>query len=89
MRSSEDGSHVYFVAKGVLTSIPNTSLASGQQVAVAGQDNLYVYERDSAFPNGHLAFVGDSIGRRWRGLVGLKTRGGVTVQRRTAVFWCS
>jgi hypothetical protein len=56
-RVSEDGSHVYFVARGVLTSTPNTSLAPGQQVAVAGQDNLYVYEHDSAFPNGHVAFV--------------------------------
>jgi hypothetical protein len=57
-RVSADGSHVYFVAKGVLTSEPDTSLAPGQQVAVAGQDNLYVYERTSAFPAGHVAFVG-------------------------------
>jgi hypothetical protein len=50
---SQDGSHVYFVATGILTTDPN-----GQgQIAQAGQDNLYVYERDAAFPNGRTAFV--------------------------------
>jgi hypothetical protein len=71
VRVSEDGSHVYFVAQGVLTSTPDTSLAPGQQVAVAGQENLYVYERDSAFPNGHVAFIGSLAGgdsADWRAL---------------------
>jgi hypothetical protein len=64
-RISEDGSHVYFVAKGLLTEAPNGL----QDSAVAGEDNLYVYERDALFPNGRIAFVaalspGDSVD--WR-----------------------
>jgi hypothetical protein len=51
-RVSEDGSHVYFVARGVLTG------ANGEGGApVGGGDNLYVYERDEANPAGRLAFV--------------------------------
>jgi hypothetical protein len=46
-RISEDGSHVYFVAKGVLTGAPN-GIGIG---AVAGADNLYVYAA------GHVSFV--------------------------------
>jgi hypothetical protein len=52
-RISQDGSHAYFVATSVLTAVEN---GQGQQ-AKAGADNLYVYERDGAFPNGHIAFV--------------------------------
>jgi hypothetical protein len=52
MALSGDGSHVYFVAKGVL---------AGQNHAGAeptpGADNLYVYQRDSSFPSGHTAFI--------------------------------
>jgi hypothetical protein len=51
-RVSEDGSHVYFVAKGVLTGANREGHAPA-----AGGDNLYVYERDEAFPDGRLAFV--------------------------------
>jgi sugar lactone lactonase YvrE len=50
---SPDGSHIYFVAKGVLSEAPN---ARGQ-IAHSGSENLYVYERDAAFPQGHLAFI--------------------------------
>jgi len=50
---SEDGSHVYFVAGGVLTSTPNL----GGQFARSGANNLYVFERDGAFPGGRLAFI--------------------------------
>ena len=50
---STDGSHVYFVAGGVLTTVPNELGA----VAQAGQPNLYLYERDAAFPGGHTAFI--------------------------------
>jgi NHL repeat len=50
---SPDGSHVYFVAQGGLTSEANTE---GLE-PVAGGDNLYVYERDSSHPAGHLAFI--------------------------------
>jgi len=56
-RVSEDGSHVYFVAKGVLTSEPDLSLPIGHRVAVAHAENLYVYERDARYPGGHIAFV--------------------------------
>jgi len=53
-RVSEDGSHVYFVAKGVLTG----GQANGYGgVAQAGQNNLYVFERDSRYPAGHVTFI--------------------------------
>jgi len=51
---SEDGSHVYFVANGVLTSTPNVYGAT----AALNANNLYVYERDGAFPAGHISFIG-------------------------------
>lgn len=41
---SADGSHVYFVAKGVLTEEPNASLPAGHRVAVKNQPNLYVWD---------------------------------------------
>jgi hypothetical protein len=51
--TAADGSHVYFVAKGVLSSGPN-----GQgQTAQSAQNNLYVYERDARYPEGHTAFI--------------------------------
>jgi hypothetical protein len=46
-RISEDGSHAYFVAKGILTGAANG--VGGR--AIAGEDNLYLYEE------GHTAFV--------------------------------
>lgn len=53
LRNSDDGSHVYFVARGVLTGQPN---AQGQE-AQLGADNLYVYERDSEYPAGRTVFI--------------------------------
>lgn len=50
---SEDGSHAYFVAHGVLTMNPN---AEGQ-TAQAGANNLYVFERDARYPDGHTTFI--------------------------------
>jgi hypothetical protein len=50
---SSDGSHVYFVAQGVLSGVAN----SQGQVARDGGDNLYVFERDASYPEGHVAFV--------------------------------
>jgi hypothetical protein len=51
-RVSEDGSHVYFVAEGVLTA------ENGEQNSpLEGEHNLYVFERDAAHPQGRLAFV--------------------------------
>ena len=40
VRISRDGSHVYFVAQGVLTGVPGP----GGVVAQAGADNLYVFD---------------------------------------------
>jgi hypothetical protein len=51
LRTSEDGSHVYFVATGLLTTIPN---ALGQ-IAIAGADNLYVVDTET----GETKFVAD------------------------------
>ena len=50
---SQDGSHVYFLAQSVLTKTPN---AEGES-AVAGANNLYVFERDASHPAGSIAFV--------------------------------
>jgi hypothetical protein len=52
-RISQDGSHVYFVAEGVLTAAPN----SQGQVANPAAHNLYLYERDSQFPAGRTVFI--------------------------------
>jgi hypothetical protein len=64
VRISEDGSHAYFVAAGALTAEPN-----GQdRVAKEGDNNLYVYQRDARFPNGHIAFIArleESDARDW------------------------
>jgi sugar lactone lactonase YvrE len=55
---SRDGSHVYFVAQGELTG------ANGEgHSPVAGQPNLYVYERDGSFPAGRLAYVTTFLSR--------------------------
>ncbi len=50
---SLDGSHVYFLASGVLTTTPN---ALGQK-AEAGRSNMYLYERDGQYPSGRTVFV--------------------------------
>ncbi len=46
---SDDGSHVYFVAGGVLTATPNEV----RQVARQGADNLYVFDTET----GQTAFI--------------------------------
>ena len=51
---SSDGSHVYFVAQGVLTGGRENQ---NHEKAEDGQDNLYVYERDEAHPEGHVVFI--------------------------------
>ena len=43
VRTSPDGSYVYFVAGGVLTTLPNTN----GQVAHAGADNMYVLDTNT------------------------------------------
>lgn len=52
-RVSEDGSHEYFVAKGILTNGANRE---GHE-PVAGANNLYVFERDSTYPAGRVSFI--------------------------------
>jgi hypothetical protein len=51
-RVSEDGTHVYFVAKGVLSG---RNAEGGEPVA--GGENLYVFERDAVYPAGRVAFI--------------------------------
>ncbi len=51
---SGDGSHVYFVAQGVLTGEQENQ---DHEQAKDGEENLYVYERDEGHPEGQLAFI--------------------------------
>jgi len=64
---SADGSHVYFVAQGVLTGAANSQGETAQN----GADNLYVFERDAAYPAGRVAFIATlpstDIGYDWAG----------------------
>ncbi len=53
MAVSSDGSHVYFVANGVLSGVAN----SQGQTATDGAENLYVYERDASYPDGRVSFI--------------------------------
>jgi hypothetical protein len=50
---SKDGSHVYFVAEGVLAA----NHGANDETAVAGAHNLYVWETDAEHPEGHIAFL--------------------------------
>jgi hypothetical protein len=50
---SADGSHVYFVAGGVLTTAANSQGATAQSGAV----NLYVFARDASHPQGRVQFI--------------------------------
>jgi DNA-binding beta-propeller fold protein YncE len=50
---SADGSHVYFVARGVLTGVANER----GQLPRDGAENMYVFERDAGYPNGQVAFI--------------------------------
>jgi len=50
---SGDGSRVYFVATGVLAA----NLGTNDAAAVAGDNNLYVWEKDAAHPAGQTTFV--------------------------------
>jgi hypothetical protein len=50
---SSDGSHGYFVAKGVLTGAANRR----GQTAKEGGENLYVYEQDGSHPGGAVGFI--------------------------------
>lgn len=50
---SEDGSHVYFVAKGVLTATPNEFGG----VPTDGAQNLYAFTRTPGSASGRLSFI--------------------------------
>jgi hypothetical protein len=50
---SQDGSHVYFLAEGVLTTVPNRQ----GEAAEANTINLYMFERDASYPAGRIVFV--------------------------------
>ena len=52
-RISKDGSHVYFVARGVLAA----NHGANDQIAVAGAHNLYVWQTDAKHPEGHTTFL--------------------------------
>jgi hypothetical protein len=53
-RVSGDGTHVYFVARGVLTGANEDGKGKSP---TEGEPNLYVFERDRAYPLGRTAFV--------------------------------
>ncbi len=53
VKVSEDGSRVYFVARGVLAG----NLGTNDATAVAGDNNLYVWQKDAAHPVGQTTFV--------------------------------
>jgi hypothetical protein len=50
---SEDGSRVYFIAKGALAA----NLGSNDAAPVAGDENLYVWQKDAAHPAGQMTFI--------------------------------
>ncbi len=52
-RISDDGSRAYFVATGVLAD----NLDANGMPAASGDDNLYVWTRDDAHPDGETRFV--------------------------------
>jgi hypothetical protein len=52
-RISPDGSHLYYVARGVLTEEPNGE----GETASAGSANMYLFQRDAEHPQGHTSFV--------------------------------
>ncbi len=78
---SPDGSHVYFVAKGILASAANDQGA----IAHDGADNLYVFERDASHPAGRVVFV-VSLSAQDSDDWGLVPRADVTPDGRFLVF---
>lgn len=85
VQTSEDGSHVYFVAKGVLTTTPN----SQGQMAREGANNLYVFERDARHPAGSTTFIAALTGsdkELWSGGAGRQDPADVTPDGRFVVF---
>jgi hypothetical protein len=67
MAVSADGSHVYFVAEGVLTGEEENE---EHEKAVSGEDNLYVYDEGPGGTRGHVTFItrlagGDGQEEQW------------------------
>jgi hypothetical protein len=55
---SADGSHVYFIAQGMLTGSDRIAGRSPEvQAPTEGENNLYVFERDESHPEGRVSFV--------------------------------
>ncbi len=79
---SADGSHIYFVAKGVLASAANGEGETAQD----GAENLYVFERDTAFPQGHVAFIAQLPASDRNEWVGGPGEANVTPEGRFLVF---
>ncbi len=67
MAVAPDGSHIYFVAQGVLSGEERAGCKArfeaagvpeeGRCLPSNGANNLYVYRRDAGYPEGHVAFV--------------------------------
>jgi hypothetical protein len=53
VRVADDGSRVYFTAKGVLAD----NLGANDQGAVAGANNVYVWQQDAEHPAGRTTFM--------------------------------
>jgi hypothetical protein len=65
MAVSSDGTHVYFMARSVLTDEANSDGAR----ATEGSDNLYVYSSTTAASTGRLGFIAtlsDADNAQWR-----------------------
>jgi hypothetical protein len=80
MAASSDGSHVYFVAKGVLTGGEANAMA---EHAESGEDNLYLYA------GGHVTFIArlsgsDAQEEQWAFITNLSAN--VTPEGRFLVF---
>jgi hypothetical protein len=85
MAISPDGSHVYFVANGVLTGSQRNSAGVS---ASPGADNLYAYERDATYPAGRVTFIASlsaEDSEEWTEAVG-KGEANVTPDGRFLVF---
>ncbi len=54
LRTSEDGSTVYFIARGVLASNKDAL----DEAAHDGDENLYVWNEDGSLPEGTTTFIG-------------------------------
>jgi hypothetical protein len=84
MAISPDGSHVYFIARGVLAG-ENAEHHKPSE----GADNLYVYQHDSEQPQGRVVFIatlpGDSDETLFEWVDGLRTAN-VTPEGRFMVF---